>query len=75
MSKLKLQVDSFQSKHEADSAMVEALKQFPAGSKPIMCQCEDCGGIGFAQDETLIDKRGYLIDMRCACGGRIKKMF
>jgi hypothetical protein len=75
MSKLKLQVDSFQSKQEADSAMLEALKQFPAGSKPIMCQCEECGGIGFAQDEMHIDKHGYLIDMKCPCGGRIKKMF
>ncbi len=75
MSKAKFKVKSYGTKKQADNALLEQLKQFPEGSKPIMCECEKCGGIGFAQDETLLDQSGYLKDMQCPCGGRIKKVF
>ena len=33
------------------------------------------GGIGYAKDESLLDRKGFLKDMKCPCGGRIKKVF
>lgn len=48
MSKAKFKAKSYGTKKQADNALLEQLKQFPEGSKPIMCECEKCGGIGFA---------------------------
>ena len=38
----------------------------------IKCHCVKCGGEGYAQDETMLDSNGFLIDMKCPCGGAIR---
>lgn len=48
---------------------------FSKPSESIMCRCLQCGGIGYAKDESLLDRKGFLKDMKCPCGGRIKKVF
>ena len=48
---------------------------FSKPSESIMCRCLRCGGIGYAKDESLLDRKGFLKDMKCPCGGRIKKVF
>lgn len=59
-------------------SIAELIKQtratFPKGTRPIMCKCEKCGGIGFAQDETMLDENGYTKDSVCPCGGRVRKI-
>ena len=39
----------------------------------IMCKCVRCGGMGCAQDETMLDSKGFLKGAKCPCGGKIKK--
>ena len=75
LRKYKRLVKHYDKKEEADKAFVEQLQSFPEGSQPIMCRCIKCGGIGFAQDASLIDKSGFLKDMSCPCGGAIRKVF
>ena len=59
---------------ESMRILMNQLKTFPKGSKPIMCECTVCKGIGFAQNETLLDQNGYLKDVKCPCGGKIRKV-
>ena len=40
----------------------------------IKCHCVKWGGEGYAQDETMLDSNGFLIDMKCPCGGIIKRI-
>lgn len=61
-----------------NESILELVKQaratFPKGTQPIMCECEKCGGIGFAQDETMLDENGYMKENVCPCGGRVKRI-
>lgn len=62
------------SKKQADVFLEQERKRLFAPSKGIMCKCNKCGGLGFAGDETMLDSKGYLKDMKCPCGGKIKKL-
>lgn len=65
----------FNNDREAVDGMKKMIKgNFSKDSKPVMCECIKCGGIGFAQDKTMIDSDGFLIDMKCPCGGKIRKL-
>lgn len=55
-----------------DALQRERQKAF--GTCGILCKCEKCGGLGYAEDETLLDNKGYLKDANCPCGGRIKRV-
>ncbi len=55
-------------------AIKELLNQSRVMAQPIPCRCTKCHGLGFAEDETMLDSKGYLMDMRCPCGGRIRKV-
>ena len=55
-----------------DALQRERQKAFETGG--ILCKCEKCGGLGYAEDETLLDNIGYLKDANCPCGGRIKRV-
>ena len=53
---------------------LERQRKQAFGNNGILCKCQKCGGIGYAQDETCLDRKGVLIGMRCPCGGKIKRM-
>ena len=55
-----------------DALQMERQKAFGTGG--ILCKCEKCGALGYAEDETLLDNKGYLKDANCPCGGRIKRV-
>lgn len=73
--KYKVEVNYYDTEEEATNGMKKMIKEnFKNDSKLIPCECVACGGIGFAQDESMIDHEGFLIDMKCPCGGRIKRL-
>lgn len=55
-----------------DALQEERKKYFGTGG--ILCKCKKCGDLGYAEDETLLDNKGYLKDANCPCGGRIKRV-
>lgn len=63
---------SFEDFQASMTLQKERKKAFGANGG-IMCRCEKCKGIGFAQSEAMLDDKGYLKELKCPCGGRIKK--
>lgn len=61
------------SRNQSMSAL-QAERKRAFGTGGILCKCEKCGGFGYAEDETLLDSKGYLKDANCPCGGRIKRV-
>lgn len=60
--------------NQAIDLLLEMEREKAFGNGGIMCKCEECGGLGYAKDETLLDSNGYLKDANCLCGGRIKRV-
>lgn len=69
----KMKIFPIGNKRAATNA-VEELRNKYFTMDAVKCKCVKCGGIGYAINESYLDKDGYLKQMRCACGGRIRRV-
>ena len=59
---------------ESERKLIEITKTFCDWDKVVHCICTRCGDDGYAQDASMLDENGFLIDIRCPCGGRIRRI-
>lgn len=73
MNEMKCVITEVYDEKDADKE-VEITNNSYFGGNGILCECVMCKGQGYARYESMINRYGVVMGIKCPCGGALKKV-